>query len=368
SKFKLLLIAGARPNFIKIASLIEEIGKYNSIKLVLVHTGQHYDHEMSKIFFDELKIPLPDYNLKVGSKSNVLQTATMMRRLEPIILKEKPNLVVVIGDVNSTLSGALAAVKLHIPIAHIESGLRSFDKMMQEEINRRLTDHVSDILFVTEPSGIKNLLSEGILKKNIYYVGNTIIDTLIKQKKRIEKENFVKNLDLKEKEYCLLTFHRAEAIYNKKLLKEFIAIIEEVQKSIKVVWPVHPGTKKTIKNFFPSLKIEKMENLIVLPPVSYLKMLNLIMFASFVMTDSGGVQEESSFLNIPCLTLRKNTERPITEEVGTNTVVGIKKEKILYEIGNILKGNGKKKKKINYWDGKASKRIVKAILKKFGQL
>ncbi|MDD4467503.1 MAG: UDP-N-acetylglucosamine 2-epimerase (non-hydrolyzing), partial [Candidatus Pacebacteria bacterium] len=221
SKFKLLLIAGARPNFIKIASLIEEIRKYNSIKLVLVHTGQHYDYEMSKIFFDELKIPLPDYNLKVDSKSNVLQTATMMRRLEPIILKEKPNLVVVIGDVNSTLSGALAAVKLHIPIAHIESGLRSFDKMMQEEINRRLTDHVSDILFVTEPSGIKNLLSEGILKKNIYYVGNTIIDTLIKQKKRIEKENFVKNLDLKEKEYCLLTFHRAEAIYNKKLLKEF---------------------------------------------------------------------------------------------------------------------------------------------------
>ena len=366
SKFKLLLIAGARPNFIKIASLIEEIRKYNSIKLVLVHTGQHYDYEMSKIFFDELKIPLPDYNLKVDSKSNVLQTATMMRRLEPIILKEKPNLVVVIGDVNSTLSGALAAVKLHIPIAHIESGLRSFDKMMQEEINRRLTDHVSDILFVTEPSGIKNLLSEGILKKNIYYVGNTMIDTLIKQKKRIEKENFVKNLNLKEKEYCLLTFHRAEAIYNKKLLKEFIAIIEEVQKSIKVVWPVHPGTKKTIKNFFPSLKIEKMENLIVLPPVSYLKMLNLIMFASFVMTDSGGVQEESSFLNIPCLTLRKNTERPITEKIGTNIVVGIKKEKILYEIGNILKGDGKKKKKIKYWDGKASKRIIKIILKKFG--
>jgi len=364
SKVKFLLVAGTRPNFIKIAPLIDEFKKYKNIEPILVHTGQHYDFKMSRIFFQELRIPKPNYNLGIGSGSHAYQTAKTIEKLEPILIKEKPNLLIVVGDVNSTLAGSLSAVKLHIPVAHVEAGLRNFDLKMPEEINRLLTDHVSDFLFSTEPTAIKNLIREGISKKKIFYVGNIMIDSLIKYKKEIKNKKFIKKLNLKEKEYCVLTLHRSETVDDKKILKEVIETIKDVQESIKIVWPVHPRTKKMIKYFFPDFQIKTIKNLIILPPVGYLEMLSLMALSKFVMTDSGGMQEETTFLEVPCLTLRKTTERPITEDIGTNTIVGLKKERIIFEVRKILNGYSKKGKIPKYWDGKTAKKIASILNKK----
>lgn len=366
-KIKILIIVGARPNFIKIAPLFEEFRKNKKIKPILVHTGQHYDFEMSQVFFQELKIPKPDYNLNVGSGSHAWQTARVMERLESVILKEKPDLVVVAGDVNSTLAGALVAVKLHIPVAHIEAGLRSFDKTMPEEVNRILVDHISDFLFVTEPSGIKNLYNEGVSRNKIFFTGNIMIDSLVKNKKPALDRLFFQKMGLERKNYGVLTLHRVENADDKKNLRELFLILEEIQKKIRVVYPVHPRVKKKIGEFGFASMFSRMKNLILTNALGYLDFLALEAEAKFVLTDSGGIQEETTFLKTPCLTLRKDTERPITVEMGTNIVCGKDRKKIIREIDKILLGKEKKGKTPKFWDGKAAQRITKNLLKNFAK-
>ena len=363
NKIKVISIVGARPNFVKIAPILSAIKRYKHINSILVHTGQHYDFEMSQLFFQNLKIPKPDYNLEVGSGSHAWQTAKIIERLEPVLGEEKPNLVIVVGDVNSTLAGALAASKLHIPVAHIEAGLRSFDMLMPEEINRLLTDHISNYLFATEKSAVKNLIQEGISRQKIYLVGNVMIDTLFKLKTKSKKSKVFEELKLKKKEYAVLTLHRPENIDDKKIFNDLIETVRKIQGKIKIIWPVHPRVKKQLRKFNFFNKIKKIENLFLTEPLGYLEMLALNNQAKFILTDSGGLQEESTILGVPCLTLRQNTERPVTVEVGTNIVVGTDRDKILRETNNILAGQSKKGKCPKYWDGKTSQRIVKILLK-----
>jgi len=377
---KLLIVAGARPNFIKVAPLIEEIKRINKLKHLrtyqlkycLVHTGQHYDYEMSKIFFQDLKIPKPDYNLGIGSGSHAWQTAKIMEKLEPVILKERPNLLIVVGDVNSTLAGALVAAKLRcsqllitnyqLPlIAHIEAGLRSFDMTMPEEINRRLTDHISDLLFVTEPAGVKNLLNEGIHKEKIYLVGDIMIDALVKSKPKIQKSKILSKLNLKKKNYAVLTLHRPSNVDDKKILSNLISTFNEIQKKIKIIYPIHPRAKKQIKKFGFKTRLKKMKNFIITSPIGYIDMIKLVRGSKFLMTDSGGLQEETTFLKVPCLTLRETTERPITIEKGTNILCKRNKEKIIKEVKKILSGKEKKGQTIRLWDGKTTERIVRIL-------
>ncbi|MBZ9572246.1 UDP-N-acetylglucosamine 2-epimerase (non-hydrolyzing) [Patescibacteria group bacterium] len=362
---KILIVAGARPNFIKIAPLIEEFKKHRNIKTVLVHTGQHYDFEMSKVFFQELKIPKPNYNLGVGSGTHAYQIGEIMIRFEKVILKEKPDLVIVVGDVNSTLAGALTAVKLHIPVAHVEAGLRSFDLKMPEEVNRLLTDQISDYLFVTEPSAIKNLLREGLERKKIFFVGNIMIDTLLRYKNIFLKRKTLQKFGFRRRQYALLTLHRPKNVDYKEVFRGILEALTEIQKRIKIIYPIHPRTKKRIKEFGFKDKIKRMKNLILVKPVGYLNMLNLMGNAKLVLTDSGGIQEETTVLSIPCLTIRKVTERPITCEIGTNKVIGLQKENIIKESLKILNGKTKKGKIPKYWDGKTAKRIVNIIRKKY---
>ncbi len=362
---KILSIVGARPNFIKIAPLIEEMAKDPKIKSVLVHTGQHYDYEMSKVFFHDLNIPEPDYNLAVGSGRPVSQIAKIMEGLDEVFEKERPDLVVVVGDVNSTLAGALAANKSSIQLAHVEAGLRSFDFNMPEEMNRVLTDHLADYLFTTEPSAAQNLKKEGIKKEKIFFVGNVMIDTLLKYKKKVLDSSFIEKSGLKPKSYGVLTIHRPENIDKKVVFEEILEGLEEIQKQIKIIWPVHPRAQKQLKNFDLLRKVKQMENLKLIMPLGYLEMLSLINRSRLVLTDSGGLQEETTTLHIPCLTIRKNTERPITVQAGTNEVVGLKKENIIKKSSAILRGKTKRGRMPSLWDGRASKRIIKILRDKF---
>lgn len=360
-KIKVICVVGARPNFIKIAPLLKEFKKYPRFQTLLVHTGQHYDFEMSEAFFEDLNIPRPNYNLGVGSGTHGTQTGKIMIELEKICLKEKPQLVIVVGDVNSTLAGALVAVKLQIPVAHVEAGLRSFDRTMPEEFNRLLTDHIADYCFVSDPAGITNLIHEGVPKKNIFYVGNIMIDTLRKAKIKNQKSKTLDKLGLEKKQYAVLTLHRPSNVDTKKTLKELFSAFKEIQKQIKIIYPIHPRTQKRIKEFGLEKYVKNIKNLILIPPVNYIDMLSLMANSELILTDSGGVVEEVTVLKIPCLTLRKNTERPVTVEVGTNIIVGTDKEKIMKEVEKILNGKGKKGKIPRYWDGKTAQRIVKII-------
>jgi UDP-N-acetylglucosamine 2-epimerase (non-hydrolysing) len=335
--------------------------KYKIIKPVLIHTGQHYDYQLSQVFFQDLKIPKPDYNLNIGSGTHGEQVGRGIIEVEKVIIKEKPDLVLVVGDANACLVGALASVKLHIPVCHVEAGLRSFDRRMPEEINRLLADHISNLLFVTEPRGIKNLIHEGISRKKIFYVGNVMIDTLIRSKAKSQNLKVYERFDLEKKEYAVLTLHRSENIDDGKILAEIMRTLGRIQEKIKIIWPIHPHAKKQIRKF--NLK-GLGKNLKTINPLGYLEMLNLIQNAKFVLTDSGGIQEETTFLKIPCLTLRENTERPITEEIGTNIVCGRDQGKIMEEVEKILNNKAKKGIIPRYWDGRASERIIKIILRK----
>ncbi|MHA1250534.1 MAG: non-hydrolyzing UDP-N-acetylglucosamine 2-epimerase [Candidatus Helarchaeota archaeon] len=360
---KILLVAGARPNFIKLAPIIKELEKVN-IFYHLVHTGQHYDYNMSKIFFKDLNIPNPDYYLNVGSGSNAYQTACIMIKFEKVLLKINPKLVIVVGDVNSTLACSLVAKKLLFDVAHIEAGLRSFDRTMPEEINRVLTDQISDLLFVSEKSGIINLKNEGIKENNIFFVGNIMIDTLIANLNKAKKNNYYKELKLTKNNYALMTIHRPSNVDNKKKLIKIIKIIETINNKIKIVFPMHPRTQKNLKIFNLSTTLKNL-NVKIISPVGYLNFLNLMMNAKFILSDSGGIQEEASFLRIPILTLRENTERPITIEKGTNTLVGTNIEKISKNIELIFSNNYKRGTRIEKWDGKTTHRIIKIIKKKY---
>lgn len=361
-KIKILCVVGARPNFIKIAPLLEEFKKNPKFVPILVHTSQHYDFEMSKSFFDDLDIPQPNYSLGVGSGTHGFQTGEIIIELEKVCLQERPKLVVVVGDVNSTIAGALVAAKLHIPVAHVEAGLRSFDREMPEEINRLLTDHISDFLFTTCKTADKNLLCEGIPKNKIFFVGDIMVDTLLKYKKRALACPIIKKLDLEKKKYAVLTLHRPSNVDDKKILKGLLSTFDKIQEKIKIVFPIHPRTKKQIRKFDLEKHIKKMRDFIIIPPLGYIEFMGLLIHAKFLMTDSGGLQEESTTLSIPCLTFRENTERPVTVTIGTNTIVGTDKNKILKEINKILTGKGKQGKVPKYWDGKTAERIVKIII------
>jgi len=360
---KIINVVGARPNFMKIAPLLREMRKNKHFKSILLHTGQHYDYEMSKIFFKDLEIPKPDIHLGIGSGSHADQTGRIMMAFEKVVFREKPGLVLLVGDVNSTLACALVASKLSIPIAHVEAGLRSFDRTMPEEINRFVTDSLSDYLFTPTRTAIHNLQQEGIQNGKIHYVGNIMMDTLYSFLNKKSDTGIVEYLHLKSKNYVVLTLHRPENVDHRKNLKNIILGLKGIHKIIPIVFPIHGRTKKRIKEFGFSSSIKKMTNLKIIQPLGYTDFITLMKDSLFVMTDSGGIQEETTVLKVPCLTLRKNTERPETVSIGSNTLVGTHPESMISESLHILDGDAKTGDIPELWDGKTSMRIVN-ILKK----
>lgn len=361
----------------KMAPVHKELLKHKSkVTHIIVHTGQHYDRKMSDVFFKELELPKPDIYLGVGSKSHAVQKADIMVAFEKVVIREKPDLVLVYGDVNSTTAASLVSAKIlnsrgvPIPIAHVESGLRSFDRTMPEEINRIVTDVLSEILFVTEPSGMRNLLNEGTEREKIFFVGNTMIDSLKFYLKKINSSKILNELCLSEKNYTLVTLHRPSNVDSKNNLKKIFGIFKAINKinpELDIVFPVHPRTVKMIDSFKLRNQFESVKNLIITEPLGYIDFLKLLSNAKFVLTDSGGIQEETTFLNIPCLTMRENTERPVTSELGTNLICGLDSDRILERIKKIEGGKLRKGKVPKLWDGKAADRIVKILLKKLKQ-
>jgi len=350
---KIINVVGARPNFMKIAPIMRAMRLYRKIKPLLVHTGQHYDVNMSDAFFKDLELPKPDIHLEVGSGTHAVQTARVMERFEKVLFKERPDWILVVGDVNSTLGCSLAASKLHIKVAHVEAGLRSFDRRMPEEINRVLTDQISDFLFTTCEDADRNLAKEGIARDKVFLVGDVMIDTLLYYMKKV----WLNGAD--EAEYAVVTLHRPSNVDDKDTFERISKAMNRIAKSIPIIFPVHPRTRRQIKRF----GFEKYYNgnIKLLDPLGYLDFIKLYPKAKMVLTDSGGIQEETTVLDIPCLTIRENTERPITIESGTNVLVGTNEKKIVKEAKKILRGTRKRRKTIKYWNGKAAERIVKIL-------
>jgi UDP-N-acetylglucosamine 2-epimerase (non-hydrolysing) len=349
-------VVGARPNFMKMAPVINEL-RIRGFNQILVHTGQHYDEKMSQVFFDELNLPRPEIHLGAGSDTHARQTAQIMMQFETFCFEKKPDLVIVGGDVNSTVAVALVASKLQIPVAHIESGLRSFDRSMPEEINRILTDHLSDLLFTTEQSANENLIREGISKEKIHFVGNCMIDSLHKHLTRALEARPWINFGFEPGGYALLTLHRPSNVDNYEMIASLASVVNEVAANLPVIFPVHPRTRKNIE--FWDIHLD--EGVRLCEPLPYLNFLGLMASAHFVLTDSGGIQEETTALKIPCLTLRANTERPSTLLLGTNRVVGADRNRILAAVDEILSGGCTKGELPPLWDGCASLRIVDVI-------
>jgi len=352
---KVLNVVGARPNFMKIAPIVEEMKEVRALTSILLHTGQHYDDGMSDVFFRDLGIPIPDVYLNVGSGTHAEQTARIMVEFEKVCFREKPDLVVVVGDVNSTMACAIVAAKLLIPVAHVEAGLRSFDRTMPEEINRLVTDAVAELLFTTSRDAGENLKREGVSPSKIHFVGNVMIDTLLKQR---EKAAAV-HLD-KPRQYALVTLHRPSNVDDPKVLRPILESLEEISQTMPVLFPIHPRTQKQVRDFGFSMtdRIRTME------PLGYLEFLNLESTATLVLTDSGGLQEETTILGVPCLTLRRNTERPVTITHGTNIMVGPDKDRILDAFRRIMNGDWKPSGPPELWDGHAASRIV-GIIREF---
>jgi len=363
------LIVGARPNFMKMAPLFKELEKYSDrYQPVLVHTGQHYDEKMSQLFFNDLGMPEPEAYLQVGSGTHGKQTARIIERYEEYILSGKqPDLVIVAGDVNSTIACALVAKKLHIPVAHLEAGLRSFDERMPEEINRVLTDRISDILLTPSEDGNINLLKEGVPEDRIHMVGNIMIDSLVEHQVTAEKSQVMREVGIAEKEpYVLVTLHRPSNVDELTGLEMLLGSFHEIGKKIRIVFPMHPRTSKNIQRMGLSSILADIPNLTITEPIGYLDFMKLQMNAKFILTDSGGIQEESTFFGVPCLTLRENTERPITISEGTNRLVPLDSESIIEFSMKILKGEVKKGSIPKCWDGKTAERVVKVVDAWFG--
>lgn len=354
---KLLLVAGARPNFMKVAPLLWEIQKRDDVDAYLVHTGQHYDERMSQRFFTELQIPRPDANLEVGSGSHAVQTAEVMKRFEPVLLEQKPDVVLVVGDVNSTLACTLTASKMGIPVAHVEAGLRSFDRTMPEEINRILTDAISDSLFVTEPSGVVNLRAENVPSERVHFVGNVMIDTLIACEPRIARSQILDTVGVVPGGFAVLTMHRPANVDQPQVFAGLMEAIVHLQREIPFVFPIHPRTRKAIEDYVR----DPLPNLLFTEPLGYLDFMRLLRDARFVLTDSGGVQEETTYLGVPCLTMRENTERPVTVTQGTNRLVGLDPRKIVAEALHALDNRNLRHVVPDLWDGQASRRILDVL-------
>jgi UDP-N-acetylglucosamine 2-epimerase (non-hydrolysing) len=364
---KIMVVVGARPNFMKAAPLINRMKLFpNALDPVLLHTGQHYDQKLSGLFFDELKLPKPDIYLGVGSGSHAVQTAKIMVEFEKIVMENPPDLLVVLGDVNSTVACALVAAKRHIPIAHVEAGLRSLDMGMPEEINRVLTDRISNYLFVTELSGYRNLISEGVDDSKIYFVGNVMIDSLMAHLNLANERPILAELGLEAKNYALLTLHRPDNVDNEETLTPLVEALSTLAQKIPVVFPCHPRTRNNIDKFELSHYFGP-QGIRLVEPAGYLDFLKLEREAAMVLTDSGGIQEETTILGVPCLTLRKNTERPATITEGTNVLVGPYPERILAAAENILGGKIKEGQIPKYWDGRAAERIVDVFVEIAGQ-
>ena len=404
---KIVLVAGARPNFMKVAAIIDALESQNSssesrIDYRLVHTGQHYDAKMSQTFFTDLGIPKPDVDLGVGSSSHAQQTGEIIKRFESVVLDERPDIVMIVGDVNSTIACSLVASKIAYPspttrlkllrprIAHVEAGLRSFDREMPEEINRVLTDVVSDFLFITEQSAVKNLRREGISREKVYFVGNTMVDSLLKHKKKSEESKILECLGLSQgnnggqllpagqgtsaggrqglhRAYGVMTMHRPSNVDDPECFQNILEALKELGQDMPIVFPVHPRTMNRIRefrleNYFASLSAENIgsSGLYCIEPLGYLDFLCLTANARLVLTDSGGLQEETTILGVPCVTLRQNTERPITITQGTNVLAGTTKDEILSHARTQLT-LGKKPKRPKFWDGHAGKRIVQSL-------
>ncbi len=356
---KILSVVGTRPNFMKVAPIVRALeSRKDAFEHVLVHTGQHYDLEMSEIFFDELGVGEPDHRLDVGSGTHARQTARVMERLEPVLLAERPDVVLVVGDVNSTLAAALVAVKLGIVVAHVEAGLRSLDRTMPEEINRILTDAISEMLFTHSPEAREHLLAEGRDERLIHYVGNTMIDTLVVMRERIDAPDAAARRGLTVGGYLVVTLHRP-ALVDGPLLRASAEALRVLASQMPVIFPVHPRTRARLVAEDPSLA--SAPGLELLEPMGYLEFLALVAAAAGVLTDSGGIQEETTFLGVPCLTFRENTERPITESMGTNLLLGLSPERI-GEVPELLAQVRARPHRIPpLWDGQAAERIVDTL-------
>ncbi len=363
---KLINICGARPNFMKIAPLMRAYRDFPDIQPILVHTGQHYDQKMSHLFFDELEIPKPDLNLEVGSGSHAQQTAEIMKRFEPVVLEHKPDMVLVVGDVNSTIACALVASKLDVAVAHVEAGLRSFDRNMPEEINRLLTDAISDILFVSEPSGLANLKNEGVDPARVHFVGNVMIDTLMFNREKAEKTSVLADLGLSKGGFIVVTLHRPSNVDDPRTFTPILNALEQVQADLPIVFPMHPRTRANIQKMGLGPRLDAMKQLKIIDPLGYLEFLKLTANAAAVLTDSGGIQEETTILKVPCLTLRHNTERPVTIEQGTNCLVGTDPGTIVEAYRKVRRNPPTDRSAPDKWDGQAAQRIA-GILSKWSR-
>ena len=358
---KIISVVGARPNFMKVAPIHKAFQKYNKkITHLICHTGQHYDANMSDIFFNQLGLPKPDYFLGIGSGSHAEQTGKIMMEFEKLLLKEIPDLVIVVGDVNSTIACALTAQKLHIKVAHVEAGLRSFDRNMPEEINRILTDSISDYLFVTEESGMTNLRNEGINEKKIFFVGNCMIDSLVNILALTKSSTKLEELGLNQAGFILVTMHRPSNVDSESRLIGLVKLLNSLALHKKIVFPIHPRTAKNLGNFV--LKEKLNDNVLLTEPIGYIDFINLLQQSDLILTDSGGIQEESTFLGVQCVTLRTSTERPSTVAIGTNQLIGEDFMEAEKAVLNIIKGNKKIGSVPPLWDGKAAERICNILV------
>lgn len=355
------LIAGARPNFMKIAPLARALQSHGEFDFRIVHTGQHYDRSMSDVFFEELGIPLPDHHLGCGGGSHAEQTAKIMVAYERLCNDERPDVVVVVGDVNSTLACSIVAKKFHIPVAHVEAGLRSGDRTMPEEINRLVTDAISDLFFVTEPSGVEHLRREGQPEASIHYVGHVMVDNVIYQKKLLDSEPLTDGLSVDFKrnhgDYGVVTMHRPSNVDDPETLHRVTGALRRISESLPLAFPVHPRTLANMEKY----GIDPGGRILLLEPMAYMDFLNLWKDARMVLTDSGGLQEETTALGVPCITLRENTERPITIDEGSNVLAGTNPEMIVAEAQRVLDGNVKAGRRPRLWDGAAAERIVAVL-------
>lgn len=359
---KIAVVVGTRPNFIKITQLEKEFNKYpQRFEFVLIHTGQHFDDKMSNVFFHQLRLKPAKYQLGIQGESREAKIELMIQKIGETFQKENPDLAIVVGDVDSTYAAGMAAKKLGIKLAHLESGLRSFDLKMPEEVNRIAVDKISDLFFVTEESGMQNLRNEKVEQEKVHFVGNTMIDTLVNFDEEIKKSPIINNLELEGKDYVLMTVHRPQNVDNKENLELILSLISSLSEFTQLVLPIHPRTLKQVNAFQFNHYIEGNKNLHLLEPLDYFAFQNLILNAKVVVTDSGGIQEETTFRKVPCLTIRNNTERPSTLELGTNELLALDKDLILSKVKAIYRGELKNGEVPPLWDGKATKRIVSVL-------
>jgi UDP-N-acetylglucosamine 2-epimerase (non-hydrolysing) len=361
----ILCVVGARPNFMKMAPILEAFRAHPRLQSILVHTGQHYDAQMSKAFFEDLGIPAPDINLEVGSASQAAQTAAIMAKFEPVLQSERPDLVLVVGDVNSTLACSVTAAKLGVPVAHVEAGLRSFDRTMPEEINRIVTDSVSELLFTTCEEANEHLRREGVAPERIHFVGNVMIDTLLRHRELARRSTIRTQLSLDGGPYALVTLHRPSNVDEADGLREILEALTTLGRELPVVFPVHPRTRRRLEEFGLSGRLAGGQVRLT-EPLGYLEFLNLMMGARVVLTDSGGIQEETTVLGVPCLTLRPNTERRVTITHGTNRLVALKAAAIVDAARQAVAPGSGEPRVPPLWDGRAAERIV-SVLERWAQ-